>query len=105
MAELIRNPEMMEKAQEEIKQVLGKDKQIQESDIINLPYLQAIIKETLRLHPPTVFLLPRKADTDVELYGYIVPKDAQIKYLLTYGLLEEILMHGKMLIFFRPKDL
>ncbi|XP_010695803.3 cytochrome P450 76AD1 [Beta vulgaris subsp. vulgaris] len=78
MAELIRNPEMMEKAQEEIKQVLGKDKQIQESDIINLPYLQAIIKETLRLHPPTVFLLPRKADTDVELYGYIVPKDAQI---------------------------
>nr|AKH61595.1 CYP76AD1/P450 tyrosinase/mKate2 red fluorescent protein fusion protein [Expression vector pWCD1954] len=78
MTELIRNPEMMEKAQEEIKQVLGKDKQIQESDIINLPYLQAIIKETLRLHPPTVFLLPRKADTDVELYGYIVPKDAQI---------------------------
>nr|AKH61554.1 CYP76AD4/P450 tyrosinase fusion protein [Expression vector pWCD2112] len=78
MAELIRNPEMMAKAQDEIEQVLGKDRQIQESDIIKLPYLQAIIKETLRLHPPTVFLLPRKADTDVELYGYIVPKDAQI---------------------------
>ncbi|XP_056690409.1 cytochrome P450 76AD1-like [Spinacia oleracea] len=78
MAELIRNPEMMEKVQQEIEQVLGKDKQIQESDFIKLPYLQAIIKETLRLHPPTVFLLPRKADVDVELYGYIVPKDAQI---------------------------
>ncbi|XP_021847070.1 cytochrome P450 76AD1 [Spinacia oleracea] len=78
MAELIRNPKMMKKAQEEIEHVLGKDKKIQESDFIKLPYLQAIIKETLRLHPPTVFLLPRKADIDVELYGYIVPKDAQI---------------------------
>uniref|UniRef100_A0A803M444 Cytochrome P450 76AD1-like protein n=1 Tax=Chenopodium quinoa TaxID=63459 RepID=A0A803M444_CHEQI len=78
MAELIRNPKMMEKAQEEIELVLGKDRQIQESNIIKLPYLQAIIKETLRLHPPTVFLLPRKADSDVELYGYVVPKDAQI---------------------------
>nr|AKH61578.1 CYP76AD2/P450 tyrosinase fusion protein [Expression vector pWCD2106] len=78
MAELIRNPKMMEKAQQEIHEVLGKDRQIQESDIIKLPYLQALIKETLRLHPPTVFLLPRKADMDVELYGYVVPKDAQI---------------------------
>ncbi|XP_021732600.1 cytochrome P450 76AD1-like [Chenopodium quinoa] len=78
MAKLIRNPKMMDKAQEEIEQVLGKDRQIQESDIIKLPYLQAIIKETLRLHPPTVFLLPRKANCDVELFGYVVPKDAQI---------------------------
>ncbi|KAL2896009.1 Cytochrome P450 76AD1 [Bienertia sinuspersici] len=78
MSELIRNPKMMAKAQEEIEQVLGKDRQIQESDIIKLPYLQAIIKETLRLHPPTVFLLPRKANIDVELYGYVVPRGAQI---------------------------
>ncbi|KAL2896664.1 Cytochrome P450 76AD1 [Bienertia sinuspersici] len=78
MAELIRNPDMMVKAQNEIEQILGKDKQIQESDIIKLPYLQALIKETLRLHPPTVFLLPRKADIDVELHGYVIPKGAQV---------------------------
>ncbi|KAJ8452899.1 hypothetical protein Cgig2_014662 [Carnegiea gigantea] len=78
MAELIKNPTMMEKAQAEIKLVLGKQSHIQESDIPKLPYLRAIIKETLRLHPPTVFLLPRKAETDVELYGYTVPKNAQI---------------------------
>nr|AJD87464.1 cytochrome P450 CYP76AD8 [Opuntia ficus-indica] len=78
MAELIKNPRMMETAQAEIKLILGKDLHIQESDIPKLPYLRAIIKETLRLHPPTVFLLPRKADADVELYGYTVPKNAQI---------------------------
>nr|AJD87467.1 cytochrome P450 CYP76AD11 [Phytolacca americana] len=78
MAELVRNPEMMKKAQDEIEQVLGKDAIIQESDIPKMPYLQAIIKETLRLHPPTVFLLPRKASSNVELYGYVVPKNAQI---------------------------
>jgi len=78
MAELMKNPAVMKRAQDEIQQVLGKDSQIQESDIRKLPYLQAIIKETLRLHPPTVFLLPRKAETDVELYGHIVPRNAQI---------------------------
>ncbi|KAK9666567.1 hypothetical protein RND81_14G194400 [Saponaria officinalis] len=79
MAELVKNPDLMTKAQIEIKSSLEKNCSIiQESDIPNLPYLQAIIKETLRLHPPTVFLLPRKADEDVELYGYIVPKNAQV---------------------------
>nr|AKI33838.1 cytochrome P450 76AD1-like protein [Froelichia latifolia] len=79
MAELVKNPEMMVRAQNEIEEVLGKDcSNIQESDISKLPYLQAIIKESLRLHPPTVFLLPRKADVDVELYGYVVPKNAQV---------------------------
>nr|AJD87470.1 cytochrome P450 CYP76AD14 [Basella alba] len=78
MAELMKNRRIMEKAQAEILHVLGKNSYIQESDISKLPYLRAIIKETLRLHPPTVFLLPRKADADVELYGYVVPKDAQI---------------------------
>lgn len=80
MAELVKNPDIMLKAQTEIKQILGNDSSliIQESDISKLPYLQAIVKETLRLHPPTVFLLPRKAEIDVELYGYIVPKNAQV---------------------------
>lgn len=79
MAELVKNPDMMIKVQNEIAEAIGKDGAvIQESDISKLPYLQAIIKETLRLHPPTVFLLPRKAEVDVELYGYVVPKNAQV---------------------------
>ncbi|KAL9231940.1 hypothetical protein vseg_007098 [Gypsophila vaccaria] len=79
MAELVKNPNIMSKVQNEFQQVLGKNcSLIEESDISNLPYLQAIIKETFRLHPPTVFLLPRKAEVDVSLYGYVVPKNAQV---------------------------
>nr|XP_011457550.1 PREDICTED: geraniol 8-hydroxylase-like [Fragaria vesca subsp. vesca] len=50
----------------------------QESNIARLPYLQAIIKETFRLRPVAPLLLPRKAETDVEIGGYIVPKGAQV---------------------------
>ncbi|CAI9101624.1 OLC1v1038992C1 [Oldenlandia corymbosa var. corymbosa] len=77
MAELLRNTEKIEKVREELKQVIGKREEIQESDISKLPYLQAIVKETLRLHPPAPLLLPHKASEDVEIHGYTVPKDTQ----------------------------
>nr|AKI33846.1 cytochrome P450 76AD1-like protein [Anulocaulis leiosolenus] len=83
MSELIKNPHIMSKAQAEVRRATVSHggatvAAVQESDISNLPYIQSIIKETLRLHPPTVFLLPRKADVDVQLYGYVVPKNAQV---------------------------
>lgn len=78
MAELLSNPETMVKAQAEIESMIGQNGLIQEPDISELPYIQAVVKETLRLHPPVPLLLPRKADTDVEIFGYIVPKDAQV---------------------------
>ncbi|XP_008390127.2 geraniol 8-hydroxylase-like [Malus domestica] len=78
MAELIRNPEKLSKAQAELKQTIGKGKLVEESDIGQLPYLQAIIKETFRLYPAAPLLIPRKAETDVEICGYVVPKGAQV---------------------------
>ncbi|KAM5570110.1 hypothetical protein ABKV19_017229 [Rosa sericea] len=78
MAELLHNPESLSKAQDELDSVFGKGKLIEESDITQLPYLQAIIKETFRLHPTVPLLLPRKAESDVEIEGYIVPKNAQV---------------------------
>ena len=68
----------MAKTRDEVKQVLGKDEIGQELDISKIPFLQAIVKETLRLHPPAPFLVPYKAETDVELCGFVVPKNAQI---------------------------
>ena len=78
MAELLHNPEALSTAKAELEQVIGKGNPVQESDIPRLPFLQAIVKETLRLHPAVPFLLPRKAQVDVEISGYIIPKGAQV---------------------------
>ncbi|KAL4628906.1 hypothetical protein ACB092_05G270900 [Castanea dentata] len=78
MTLLLQNSEKMTKARDELKEVLGKGGQVQESDISKFHYLQAIVKETLRLHPPVPFLIPRKAETNIEMCGFLVPKDSQI---------------------------
>ncbi|CAL5371105.1 unnamed protein product [Camellia sinensis] len=78
MAELLQNPETLKKAKAELEQTIGKGKLVEESDISRLPYLQAIVKETSRIHPPVPFLIPRKVETDVEVCGYIVPQGAQV---------------------------
>ncbi|GER31268.1 cytochrome P450 [Striga asiatica] len=76
MAELLRNPSKLSTLKDEINDVINGS--VQESDIPRLPYLQAVVKETLRLHPPAPFLVPHKANADVEVNDYIVPKDAQV---------------------------
>ncbi|KAL1195065.1 Cytochrome P450 76C4 [Cardamine amara subsp. amara] len=78
MAELLRTPKTMTKAQDEINRVIGQNGAVQESDISELPYLQAVVKETFRLHPAAPLLLPRKAETDVEILGFLVPKNTQV---------------------------
>lgn len=78
MTELIRNPLKMSRLKNELEIFLEENGQFQESDIPQLPYLQAVVKETLRLHPPGPFLIPHKAESEVEIHGYNVPKNAQI---------------------------
>ncbi|XP_052134362.1 cytochrome P450 98A1-like isoform X2 [Oryza glaberrima] len=78
MAELVRNPRVQMKAQEELDRVIGHGRVMLEADIPNLPYLQAVVKESFRLHPPTPLMLPHKASTSVKIAGYDVPKDASV---------------------------
>ncbi|XP_061348050.1 geraniol 8-hydroxylase-like [Gastrolobium bilobum] len=78
MTELVRNREKLEKVRKELQEVLVKGEQLEESHISKLPFLQAVVKETLRLHPPTPFLVPQTPEVDAELCGYTVPKGAQI---------------------------
>jgi cytochrome P450 len=52
MANLIKNPNLMQKVQSEIDNVVGTHRKVTENDIPKLHYLQAVVKETLRLHPP-----------------------------------------------------
>ncbi|KAH9697128.1 cytochrome P450 family 76 subfamily C polypeptide 7 [Citrus sinensis] len=78
MTELLHNPGALSKAKLELEQTVGKGNPIEESDIIRLTYLQAVVKETFRLHPPAPLLIPRKALEDVEIAGFTVPKGAQV---------------------------
>ncbi|RZC51352.1 hypothetical protein C5167_019775 [Papaver somniferum] len=85
MTELLTNPTTMKKVRDEITQVVGHKRSFEESDIDNLPYLRAVIKETLRLHPPIPLLVPRSVIKDTELMGYIIPQGTQV-FVNVWGL-------------------
>lgn len=74
ISELVKKPEIFKKATEELDRVIGKDRWVEEKDIANLPYVYAIAKETMRLHPVAPFLVPREAREDCKVDGYDIPK-------------------------------
>ncbi|EPS67404.1 hypothetical protein M569_07368 [Genlisea aurea] len=78
VAELIRNPRVLRKVQQELDGVVGRDRLMTEADIPNLPYLRCVAKECFRLHPPTPLMLPHKASADVKIGGYDVPKGTTV---------------------------
>ncbi|KAL2898053.1 Cytochrome P450 98A2 [Bienertia sinuspersici] len=78
IAELIKNPRIQKKAQNEMDLVIGSDRIMTEWDFSNLPYLRCIAKEALRLHPPTPFLFPHKAKAHVKIGDYDIPKGSNV---------------------------
>ncbi|XP_062114932.1 phenylacetaldehyde oxime monooxygenase CYP71AN24-like [Humulus lupulus] len=70
MAELVKNPRVMKKVQEEVRRVVGSKSKIDMNDINQMGYLKCVIKENLRLHPPLPFLVPRQTLSNVKLGGY-----------------------------------
>ncbi|PHT28844.1 Geraniol 8-hydroxylase [Capsicum baccatum] len=94
MAETLRQPYILKKAQAEIAEVVGKGKSIEEVDVSRLPYLQFIVKETLRMHPPAPFLVPRRVDQDIELCDYIIPKGSMSLELNVRGNDFELILLG-----------
>ncbi|EEE54976.1 hypothetical protein OsJ_02583 [Oryza sativa Japonica Group] len=79
MAELLRNPSVMTKARAEMNHALAGKKTIEENDVEKLPYLQAVLREAMRLHPAAPILVPHRAEEDgAEIGGYAVPKGSTV---------------------------
>ncbi len=78
LAELLRHPEFAKKAREELDDVVGLERVVDESDIPQLKYLQAIVKETFRLHPPIPLLLPHENIKACEVGGYHIPPNTRL---------------------------
>ncbi|ELU04306.1 hypothetical protein CAPTEDRAFT_117101 [Capitella teleta] len=74
---LARNPDIQKKLHQEVSSVVGKDQVLSNSDIQNLPYLKAIIKEVLRMYP-VAGTITRILSEETAIQGYLVPADTTV---------------------------
>ncbi|PPR98677.1 hypothetical protein GOBAR_AA21996 [Gossypium barbadense] len=78
MAEMINQPEILQKATEEIEGVVGNQRWVQESDIPRLNYVKSCAKEAFRIHPISPFNLPHVSNADAIVAGYFIPKGSHV---------------------------
>ncbi|KAI9116526.1 hypothetical protein K1719_012693 [Acacia pycnantha] len=78
MCELLRNPETMKEAQAEVRKVFGSKGYVEESELHKCAYIDAAVKETLRLHPPLPLLVPRENSKIIEISGYEIPYKSRV---------------------------
>ncbi|XP_058106305.1 cytochrome P450 76C3-like [Magnolia sinica] len=78
MAEMMQHPEVMRKVQVELEQVVGTNNTVEESHLPKLFYLEAVLKEVLRVHPVAPFLLSRRPSQSCTISGFTVPKGTQV---------------------------
>ncbi|XP_074267613.1 cytochrome P450 736A117-like [Silene latifolia] len=73
MAELLKNPKVMQEVQKEVREITRDRSEVKEEELEQMKYLKSVIKETLRLHPPTPLLIPRQSTQDARVDGYDIP--------------------------------
>nr|ASB17940.1 cytochrome P450 CYP71AP39 [Polygala tenuifolia] len=74
MTELLTNPQVMKRAQDEVRSIVGERKFVSESDLPQLHYMKAVVKEIFRLHPPVPVLVPRESIQGIVIDGYEIPQ-------------------------------
>ncbi|OAY50848.1 cytochrome P450 CYP82D47 [Manihot esculenta] len=75
---LLNNRHVLKKAQQELDIVVGRERQVNESDMKDLVYLQAIIKETFRLYPAAPLSVPHESIEDCSVGGYHIPAGTRL---------------------------
>ncbi|KAK6158035.1 hypothetical protein DH2020_005349 [Rehmannia glutinosa] len=78
MAEILNNPQAMKRAQQELTDIVGLNNIVEESHMSKLKYLEAVVKETFRLHPPLPLLIPRLPSQSTVIGGYTIPKNSRV---------------------------
>ncbi|GMJ07280.1 TRANSPARENT TESTA 7, CYTOCHROME P450 75B1 [Hibiscus trionum] len=78
ISELIKQPQLIRKATEELDRVIGRERWVEEKDIPQLPYIDAIMKETMRKHPVAPLLAPHMAMEDCNVAGFDIRKGTRV---------------------------
>lgn len=77
IAELVNHPEVQSKLRQELEGVL-RGAALTEAELPRLPYLQAVVRETLRLHTPIPLLVPHMNLEEAKLGGYDIPRESKV---------------------------
>ncbi|GAB2269751.1 hypothetical protein Dimus_004673 [Dionaea muscipula] len=78
MTELLRHPQVMKRLQAEVRGIVETRDEISEGHLEEMRYLKAVMKETLRLHPPLPLLVPRESTKDIQLNGYDIAAGTRV---------------------------
>ncbi|CAI0439179.1 unnamed protein product [Linum tenue] len=81
ISEIMKNPRVLQKAQQEVRQVFGDEynNKFGEAGLDQLKYLDMVIAESLRLHPPVPLLVPRENKYQkVNLDSYEIPINTNV---------------------------
>lgn len=78
MTEIMLHPKIIQHIHRELDQIVGADNMVQEFHLTDLPYLHAVVKEALRLHPAAPLLLPRSPSRSCTVGGFTIPEGTKV---------------------------
>ncbi|KFK34123.1 hypothetical protein AALP_AA5G104300 [Arabis alpina] len=102
MTELLSHRECLKRLQEEVRTICKGRSSVTEDDIQHMDYLRAVIKETLRLHPPVPLMVPHESTEDVKLRDHFIPAGTQVMVNL-WAIGREVATWGPDANEFRPE--